>query len=146
MNSDLIKEAKLAILNILEGKKFADIVPLSTALSLIGKAIKGKIQTLGNVVPSMVVGGAINQGRRIAFKIYDSDIYALQRSEILDDTTCGFCEAMDGRILRKNDPITNEDIFHANCRGLWVEIMNEEFQKPPITGISDSLRDSYHGI
>jgi hypothetical protein len=88
----------------------------------------------------------VNQGRRVSMKAYYDDIYALQRSEILDDHTCSFCAAMDGKVLAKDDSLTNEDIFHPHCRGIWVEIMNDEFQKPQITGIPDSLRNSYNGL
>jgi len=146
MENDLIKVTKLAIIDVLEGKKFADEVPLTKALALIGKSIKDKIATLGDITPSIIVGGGVNQGRRVSMKAYYDDIYALQRSEILDDHTCSFCAAMDGKVLAKDDSLTNEDIFHPHCRGIWVEIMNDEFQKPQITGIPDSLRNSYNGL
>ncbi len=145
MNNDLIKEAKFAILKVLEGKKFAEI-PITSALALIGKAIKDRVRRLGMDAPAIITESAINQGRRVAFEVYDNDIYALQRSEILDNRTCSFCEAMDGRVFKKDDPMTQEDGFHENCRGLWVEIMMDEFEKPQITGIPDSLRNQYKGL
>ncbi|MCX6013514.1 MAG: hypothetical protein NTV30_08940, partial [Chloroflexi bacterium] len=41
---------------------------------------------------------------------------------------------------------TKVDIIHSNCRGLWVEIMKDEFEKPPIEGIPDSLKNKFEGL
>ena len=92
------------------------------------------------------ISGAINQGRRSAFATYGNDIYALQRSEILDEVTCNYCMSIDSRIFRKNDSFTKTDSIHSNCRGLWVEILSEETDKPPITGMPQSLRDSFDAV
>lgn len=78
-------------------------------------------------------------------KKYGSDVYALQRSEILDACTCNFCLSIDGRVFSVDDPFTKNDLFCPHCRGLWVEIMKEETEPPKITGIPDSLRDSFNG-
>ncbi len=143
--NDLLKEAKLTLINKLEGKRF-DEVPLSIILAALGKSLNTKIEKLLNGIPSVVVSGGINQGRRVAFNSYQDNIYALQRSELLDEKTCGFCESMDGRVVKKDDPITKEDGFHISCRGLWVEIMKDELEKPEISGIPDGLRSSYKGF
>ncbi len=145
MDSDLTKETKFAIISALEGKRFQE-VPITTALAVVGKAIKEKVKKIGDTIPSIIVSKGINQGRRSLFEIYDNDIYAVQRSEILDDRICPFCEAIDGKVFKKDDPMTKEDGFHSNCRGLWVEIMMDEFEKPQITGISDSLKSQYKGF
>jgi len=143
--NDLLKEAKLTLINKLEGKKFAE-VPLSIILAALGKALDSKIEDLLIGIPSVVVSGGINQGRRVAIEDNSDEIYALQRSEILDEATCDFCEAMDGRVFKKDDPITREDGFHINCRGIFVEIMKDELEKPEIKGIPDGLRSSYKGF
>ena len=54
--------------------------------------------------------------------------------------------SIDSRIFRKNDPFTRVDSIHSNCRGLWVEIMKEEIEKPAITGIPQSLRNAFTTI
>jgi len=146
MNNDFVREAKLALVNVLEGKKMAEDIPLSLALGLISKAIKNKVKSLTDNTASVIMSGGINQGRRLIFEIHDKDIYALQRSEILDERTCAFCESMDGRVLKKTDPLTKEDGFHFKCRGLWVEILKDELEKPEIAGVPDSVRSSYHGF
>lgn len=68
-------------------------------------------------------------------------VYALQRSELLDDETCNYCISMDGRVVKPDDPITSYHQFHPLCRGIWVEIDIRETGKPAITGIPKYLRD-----
>jgi predicted RNA-binding protein YlxR (DUF448 family) len=65
----------------------------------------------------------------------------LQRSEVLDQRTCIFCESMDSRIVSTDDDLASTDQFHVNCRGIWVAILNDEADKPDITGVPQSLRD-----
>lgn len=71
-------------------------------------------------------------------------IYALQRSEILDECTCKLCISMDGLVLAVNDKIASIDLFCKDCRGIWVEIMKEEVDPPPITGVPDELRKHFN--
>jgi len=68
-------------------------------------------------------------------------IYALQRSELLDKDTCNFCLSMDGITVSADDEITKVDKFHDGCRGIWVEIMEDEPEHPKITGVPKELRD-----
>ena len=70
-----------------------------------------------------------------------NDVYAMQRSELLDEETCNLCLSMDGRTVSADDEITKIDEFHDGCRGLWVEIMNDEEELPEITGVPKELRD-----
>ena len=77
-------------------------------------------------------------------KVFEANqfkIYALQRSELLDDKICNYCVSMDGRTVEPGDPITKHSQFHSRCRGIWVEIGIEETGKPIITGIPKYLRD-----
>jgi hypothetical protein len=90
-----------------------------------------------------MVGEAVNQGRDEVFADNESDIHALQRSEILDGTTCNYCLSMDGRIIDVKDKMAKAGIFHGYCRGIWVEIMKDEEDKPKVSGIPNSLRDKY---
>jgi hypothetical protein len=69
------------------------------------------------------------------------DVYAVQRSELLDEETCNFCLSMDGRTVFPGDEIIKIEEFHKGCRGMWVEIMKDEIEPPEITGIPQKLRD-----
>ena len=53
---------------------------------------------------------------------------------------------MDSRIVELGDPIADATIFHDRCRGLWVEIMQEEVNKPDITGVPKALRQRFKGF
>ena len=90
---------------------------------------------------SIVIAGHINLGRRTVFEKNEGKIYALQRSEILDKRTCNFCLSIDERIIEKTDPLGKIGTFHSNCRGIWVEILMAEENKPKITGVPNSIRD-----
>lgn len=71
---------------------------------------------------------------------FPNDVYALQRSEIIDECTCEICLSMDGLILTPDDELVSFDLFHEGCRGIWVEILKEEIDPPPITGVPNGLR------
>ena len=73
------------------------------------------------------------------------NIYALQRSEIFDEDISNFCLSMDGRIISIDDDIAKIDSFHDGCRGIWVEIMNDEAELPPIKGVPGKLRELLEG-
>ena len=89
------------------------------------------------------MAGYINNGRATVFDRNADDIYALQRSELLDRATCNYCISVDGRIVEKDDPFAQNNIFHSNCRGIWVAILQDEEEKPAIGGIPKSLRDRF---
>ena len=74
-----------------------------------------------------------------------NNTYAIQRSELLDEETCNFCLSMDGRTVSADDEITRIDEFHDGCRGMWIEIMDNEQELPEITGVPKELRDILNG-
>ena len=39
-----------------------------------------------------------------------------------------------------------EGIIVKNCRGMWVEIMNNEAELPEITGVPDDVSQYYNGV
>ena len=141
MADGLLKAGKLALLLGIQKKK-----SVTDTLAKITKAIRKEVSNVLNNVPTITVNGAINQGRRASFKVYENDIYALQRSEILDMVTCNYCLSIDSRIFRKKDRFTNVSAIHSSCRGIWVEIMKDEVEKPKITGIPDSLRSRFKTV
>lgn len=141
MGDGLLKAGKLALLLGLQQKK-----SMTETLNHITKAIKREARSIIFNVPAISVNGAINQGRRASFDFYQKDIYALQRSEILDKVTCNYCMSIDGRVFRKRDSFTRNDGIHSNCRGIWVEIMKEEKEKPSIAGMPISLRKGFETV
>jgi len=141
MADGLMKAGQLALLMGLQQKK-----PMTEVLGRIAKAIRGESRNVYFNAPTLSVGGALNQGRRATFGIYANDIYALQRSEILDEITCNYCMSIDSRVFRKRDSFTKTDLIHSSCRGIWVEIMKEEVEKPPITGMPRTLRERFETV
>lgn len=106
---------------------------------VLGTAIASKVDNTAAIIFSQF----LNHGRADVFDTYPEKIYALQRSEILDSVTCNYCLSIDGRIIEKDDPFAKNTIFHSNCRGIWVEILEDEEEKPKIDGIPKSLKDRF---
>jgi len=127
-----------AINDISKGKSTSETMKLVKA-TMITKA-----NELAKQTGSIIAGGMINDGRRLAQQTNKAKLYALQRSELLDDRTCNFCESMDGRVIKVSDPWGQEGSFHSRCRGVWVEIMNTEPEKPSISGVPKSIAERYN--
>jgi phage gp29-like protein len=142
MADDLMKEGKLTLLNELQKKQFN----FSEALNNVISNIRASGKSIVMNAAAINIGGAINQGRRASLTAYKDDIYALQRSEILDSVTCEYCMSIDGRTFRKNDAFTKTDSIHSFCRGIWVEIMKEEKEKPAISGMPKTLRERFKSV
>lgn len=147
---DLETKAKISAVNALKklSEPKGNTERFNSVIQVIGLIDTALEDTIGKVVSSaagLIINQAINSGRNDVFKKNSSKIYALQRSEILDSDTCDFCLSMDGRIVETNSSWANEDSFHNNCRGIWVEILNEEPDPPEIDGIPDNLAAYYGG-
>jgi len=113
------------------------------AIGALGSVLS---QTIRNTVvdtAAIVMAGFLNNGRNDVFTIFEDKIFALQRSEILDSQTCNYCLSVDARIMEKDDPFASNTIFHSHCRGIWVEILEDEEDKPRIDGIPNTLRDRF---
>lgn len=54
---------------------------------------------------------------------------------------------MDGLIVEPTDKWAQQGVFHGDCRGIWVEILNDEqgVEDVVITGIPDEIGDHYGG-
>ncbi len=113
----------------------------SNIVGAMDTAIVKVIDKVTRDTASIVIAGHINLGRKTVFDKNQSKIYALQRSEILDQKTCNFCLSIDERIVEKTDPLGKIGIFHSNCRGIWVEILQNEENKPKISGVPNNIRD-----
>lgn len=74
-------------------------------------------------------------------------IYALQRSELIDldgpGTSCARCKWMDGKVFEKDHPLTNIALVHEGCNGIWVEILEDEMDPPPITQFTKDWKGKY---
>lgn len=138
--SDIESAAKLSAMNALKQNKNT----LQSA-GEIDTNIEAMIEKAVSNTASVIIGQGINNGRNDVFERNTGMIYALQRSEILDSKTCNFCFSIDGRVIEPTDPWANTDIFHSNCRGIWVEIMADEQNPPEIDGIPDEVADFYGG-
>lgn len=135
-------EAKAKIAAIESVKK--DGTPLQDA-GAIDSALEDAITKSVTDAASVLVGQGINNGRNDVFAANKNRIYALQRSEVLDERTCDFCLSMDGLVVSPDDDWAQSDTFHSNCRGIWVEILSDEVDPPEITGVPDDLAEYYGG-
>lgn len=130
-------KAKLAINNVVSKFGEKEIAAMAAAVS----AITGSSEDIIANTAAIIISDAINKGRSLVFSKNENKIYALQRSEILDEKTCNLCLSIDGRIVEKGDNLAKSTIFHSNCRGIWVEILNDEAELPKIDGVPNSIRD-----
>lgn len=138
--SDIVKGMKLTILKEMKNGKSVD-----EAISKVAIEMAKMTNTLTYNTAVLTTGSLFNQGRYTAIYENRKMVYALQRSEILDMRICNYCLSMDGRIVKVSDPIAKADIFHSNCRGIWVEIMKDEAELPDINGVPKTLLDKYDG-
>ena len=90
----------------------------------------------GNV---LAVANSINIGRAATFAAYKEVIDRYEYSAILDEKTCPTCEDLDSSVVSPEDYETTEwqPPIHFFCRCLWIAILKEEQEKPPITGMLD---------
>jgi len=116
---------------------------VAVALAAADEAAQAAIDALTSDASAILMAGYINHGRNTVFTKNGDDIHALQRSEILDTTTCNFCLSVDGRVLDKGDSFTSNTIFHSNCRGIWVAIKTDEQELPSIGGVPKAIRDRF---
>jgi len=138
--SDVESQAKISTANALKN----NITNLQAA-GLIDSALESAITKTVNSTAGLIIGQGVNMGRNDVFVRNRGLIYALQRSEILDAMTCSFCLSMDGLIVEPTDAWASYDVFHSNCRGIWVEILKDEENPPAITGVPADLGDYYGG-
>lgn len=116
---------------------------ITAALAAADLAAEDTIDTLTTDTTRILMAGYVNNGRDTTFDDNSDDIYALQRSELLDTHTCNYCLSIDGRIIEQSDPFAQNTIFHSGCRGIWVAILKDETELPSISGIPQSIRDRF---
>ena len=137
---DIETKAKVASVNAMKQDK-----TILQAVGAIDAALEEAIDNAIGHTAGLLVGQSINNGRNDVFARNKGMIYALQRSEVLDERTCDFCLSMDGLVIEPDDDYASTDVFHENCRGIWVEILKDEQNPPDITGIDEDLASYYGG-
>lgn len=138
--SDLESKAKISIANSLK----TDATPIEAA-GIVSQALTDALETSVDNVSGIIIGQSLNNGRNDVFARNQGLIHSLQRSEILDKVTCNFCISMDGVTIEPTDDFATTEIYHTNCRGIWVEVLMNEANPPEITGVPEALKDMYGG-
>ena len=87
-----------------------------------------------------IISAAINIGRDDVFMDNAKDVYAFQYSGILDTRICNICKDLDGSVVEEATYYSTKWMppIHFNCRCIWVAIMEDEEDKPAITGLPES--------
>ena len=117
-------------------------------MDLVEKAVENKLQKIITASGTQAMAGAFNTGRRTVFDRYSERIYGFQYTAVIDRRTTNLCLSLNGRVVAPNDP----DFFrlsppnHTGCRSFWVEILKDEFIKPAIEGIPDSIPRERTGL
>lgn len=117
-------------------------------LAMVQKALDNKIGKMVTASTTQAMYGAFNTGRLTVFEKYRSKIYAFQYTAVLDRRTTNLCLSLNGRVIAPEDA----DFYrlsppnHINCRSFWVEILNDEFIKPAIEWIPDSIPRERTGL
>lgn len=137
---DIEAKAKVAAANALK-QDVSSLQASGTIDAMLDEAINKAV----NSTAGIIVGQNINGGRNDVFERNGDKIYALQRSEVLDNRTCDFCLSMDGLVVELADTWARTDTYHDSCRGIWVAILKDELNPPEITGVSDDLASYYGG-
>ena len=105
------------------------------------KAAQGVAHAVGNII-----GENLNKGSRLVYEQNAVSIQGFQRSEILDNRTCAMCEELDEQIVTFDDPFSQLDEVHDNCRGRWVPIVIGEEFDPASAGLPAAIEDSFDTI
>lgn len=136
--SQMVNDAKGAYVQALNKG-----LSITAALAAADEYAAAAIDSLTADTSTILMSGYMNHGRDETFDNEVANIYALQRSEILDRATCNYCLSIDGRVVEQKDPYAQNTIFHSGCRGIWVAIMLDEQELPSIGGIPKGLRDRF---
>jgi hypothetical protein len=107
------------------------------------KVIDAAARQANSSLVGQVVMTPLNEGRWLTFDDAKEQIHALQRSEILDMSTCELCISIDGRVLPQSDPMTQLDEVHTNCRGMWVGILKTDAELPEARPLPKSIASRF---
>ena len=95
--------------------------------------------SVAGITAAAVVSMGINRGRKDVFTEYSSDISEYQYSAILDEKTCATCNDLDGKVVDEEEykRTSFDPPIHHHCRCIWVAILADELDQPPITGLPE---------
>lgn len=112
-------------------------------IDAVEKALKQKIDKVTSASSSIAIGGAFNSGRLAVYEANKSRIFGFQFTAVLDARTTNLCQSLHGRVIAPNDSdfYRMSPPLHPKCRSFWVEILSDEFIKPALTEIPDSIKD-----
>lgn len=142
----LVSEYEQAIVNEAKAQAMNAIVAgIGSAAAIFGikQTFESTASSENSSISGNLSGTALNIGRSLVFDANNKDLYALQRSEILDDRTCPICISIDSRIIDNDDPFGNLGQVHDNCRGLWVPILVTDDDLPTIGDIPKSIKSKF---
>jgi len=136
---DLIWIAKKEVMKGIQD----ETLPKGEVMRKASQQMDNKFNENLDITASLVASISMNEARNIVFEKYSDRIYAFDYSAILDNRTCPICNELDGKIVAPDDPAYERFMppIHPNCRCMWVAILQEEEDKPPITGIPQELEE-----
>lgn len=144
-----VDEMEASVLSTARTQAIAAIsagIGASAAIFSIKKAVDASASLYTSGISGALTGGSLNIGRTIVWDIAKSDIYALQRSEILDPRTCAICISIDGRLADPSDPFIRLGQVHTNCRGTWVAVKKTDPLLPGKIGIPKSIKGKFETV
>lgn len=112
---------------------------VSDILMVVGEIFASFYSNEIGLTAIAAVSVGINKGRQDVFDSFADEIYAYQYSAILDQNTCQTCRGLDGKVLNyaAYKSTSYKPPIHFSCRCLFVAIMNDELDPPPITGFDE---------
>jgi len=120
----ILKEAKLILqTGIKQGLATKDIMEQLRSMYdkyiPTGEIVGGKPVTAARLetIVRTNVSDAINQGRKAMMNdpLVGGFVPYVMWSSVIDDRTSAYCESMDARTFKKNDPLLDEPPAHFNC-------------------------------
>lgn len=142
----MVDEYSSAIINPIKTSALNSVsnnIGVGAAMFEAKQVLNDSSKSESGAIAAILTGTLVNTGRSVVFDIASDQIYALQRSEILDDATCAICMSIDGRIVDERSPFAKLGEVHSNCRGIWVAILNDDPNPPSIGDIPKSIKSRF---
>jgi len=140
--ADMLFNLKTIVTDAVRKNKLSTVQELSVGdiLSLIASSFSLFFDEKETLTASSIITTAINIGRDDVFQQFSKDIYAYQYSAILDAKVCQVCLDLDSSVVEEATYYATKWMppIHFNCRCIWVAIMNDEEDRPGITGLPEA--------
>ncbi len=145
----ILKEAKFALqTGIKQGQAtkevMSNLAKIYDKYIPTGEIIDGKVVSPARLetVVRTNISDAVNQGRKAMMDnpLVKNFIPFVEWSSIIDDRTTAYCEDMDGKKFKHDDPLMEIPPAHFNCRSIIVPITMVEVER--VGGIeTDEITD-----